>query len=156
MSRTSEAEVRTVVDTEAATDVIEGFIADANLEVNERVNAANVGYSDERMAKLEKYLSAHLLRFLYDRQETTGSVANVQTSYAGAFGEGLTATSAGQVVLDTDTADVFSAELNPAEDDGPDDGGLFVTRDGFTDTASPGVSPDSGRVEGTEHRKGGR
>ena len=145
MPRAEEADVRGVIDTDAETDVITGFIDDANLELNERVNAADVGYSDDRMKKLEKYLAAHLVRFLYDRQESSTGVANVETSYAGKFGEGLTATSPGQVVLDTDTADVFSAELNPDEGSG---GGRFMTRDHFTGTARRG--DDGGRVEGTE------
>lgn len=145
MPRADESDVRAVIDTEADTDVISGYIDDAALEVNERVQAANVGYSNDRMAKLEKYLAAHLVRFLWDRQETSIGVSNVQTDYSGAFGEGLTATSAGQVFLDTDTADVFPSSVTT--DDEPEDAGMFVTRDRFVSTATPG---DSGRVEGTE------
>ena len=151
MSRAEVSDVRSVIDTEADDDVISGYIEDAALEVNERVDAENVGYSEDRMVKLEKYLAAHLVRFLWDRQETSIGVSNVKTDYSGAFGEGLTATSAGQVFLDTDTADVFDPTVTEdAEADSR--GGMFVTRDRFTSTATPGRAGGT-RAEGTEHER---
>lgn len=144
MARIERSDVRAVIDTDAPDSVIDGFIGDAELEVNERVKTANVGYSEDRMKKLEKYLSAHFVRFLYDRQEQRSSVADIRTDYSGAFGDGLSATSAGQVVLDTDTADVFPSGVT---DDGSAGGSPFVKRDRFTATASPAGSD---RVEGTE------
>lgn len=150
MARVDPTDVRGVIETDAEDAVISGYIEDAALEVNERVDAADVGYSEQRMTKLEKYLSAHLVRFLWDRQETSTSVANVSTDYSGAFGEGLLATSAGQVFLDTDTADVFDAALS-SEGESGGDGGRFITRDRFVRAVSPG---DDGTVEGAEEPLG--
>lgn len=149
MARTSEDAVRGVIQTEAPSSTVQSFISDAGLEVNERVNAADAGYSDERMAKIEKYLAAHLVRFLWDRQENTTTVANVTTEYSGAFGEGLTATAPGQVVLDTDTADVFSSELNP--DENSELSGVYATRSRYVATAE---RSGGSRVEGTEEVDG--
>lgn len=130
-NRVKTDDIYTVIDTDCPVPVVQGYIEDANLELNERINAANVGYSNGRMAKLEKYLTAHMVRFLWDRQETESQVTNVSASYSGVFGESLTATSPGQVFLDTDTADVFDPEVSSGTD------GRFVTRDKYVREVSP-------------------
>jgi len=144
--RATPEDVRGVINTNADKSVITGYIDDAHLEVKERVSAANAGYSDERMKKLEKYLAAHLVRFLWDRQEQTVDVADVRRDFSGAFGESLTATSAGQTFLDADLADVF----DPTVSDEEPEGDLFVTRDRFVATAERGGDD---RVEGAEHER---
>lgn len=144
-NRVKPDDVHHVIETNCPTSVIEGYIDDANLEVTERVNAAEVGYTSERMTKLEKYLSAHFVRFLWDRQETETSVTNVSAAYSGAFGEGLTATSAGQTFLDTDTADVFEPTVTGDDDSG--EPARFVTRDKYVREVSP---TGKDRAEGTE------
>lgn len=140
-NRVKPDDIYTVIETDCPVPVVQGYIEDANLELNERVNAANVGYSNDRMTKLEKYLTAHFVRFLWDRQETETEVTNVSASYSGVFGESLTATSPGQVFLDTDTADVFDPEVSSGTD------GRFVTRDKYVREVSP---VGDGRAEGTE------
>jgi len=145
MPRVTPPDVRGVIETDLAEAEIQPYIDDAAIEIDERVATADVDYSDVRLSKLEKYLAAHLVRFLRERQEGKQTVsqgsAQLTTDYTGAFGEGLLATSAGQVVLDTDIEDVFAT---PGTDD---EAGRFVSRSRYVRTIS---GSDSVSVENAE------
>ena len=145
MARVTPADVRAVIETDLADTEIQPYIDDAALEIDERVSVDAVDYSDARLKKLEKYLSAHLVRFLRERQEGKQTVsqgsAQLTTDYTGAFGEGLLATSAGQVVLDTDIEDVFAT---PGTDD---EAGRFVSQSRYVRTIS---GSDPSGVESAE------
>lgn len=115
MTRAQVADVRAVIETDLEADVISSFIRDAALEVDERLPSGEL--SEARLLKIEKYLAAHLIRFTRDRQEESYGVGNVSTTYTGAFGEGLAATSPGQVVIETDTTGTFDG--NPGGPSSP-------------------------------------
>jgi hypothetical protein len=104
-NRVTEAEVETLLDVDSDIDV-DSFITTANLLVTQVLTGS--GLSDELLAEIEKYLSAHMLeshpRLRQLTQEKFGDAAQ---SFAGKFGEGLKATAHGQMVLILDTSGRF-------------------------------------------------
>lgn len=109
MTRATATDVRAVIDTELSDSEISSYIEDANLEVEEKL--AGEGLSDTRLKKIEKYLAAHFIRFVRERQVNSGQQNSAQVSFSGSFGEGLSATSPGQVVLETDTTGILGESM---------------------------------------------
>ncbi len=117
MPRITVSDVRDAIETSLPDSEIASYIEDAALEVTERhAAAADVEYSDQRLERLEKYLAAHLIRFLRERQEEQTTVGHGSARYtrefSGAFGEGLRATAPGQTVLALDRDGLFADDLD--------------------------------------------
>jgi len=94
----SEAEVREYMD-------------DANMEVDDRLK--NRGLSDRRLAKIERELTRHFIKFLVDdeRQVQSEDIGPVSFDYAGALSaEGLKATTHGQQAVEYDTTDTLGPD----------------------------------------------
>ena len=66
-------------------------------------NLVDKGLSDGVLMDIETYLTAHLIAIGSGRQATSEKVGSVQVQYGGKFGEGLKATTYGQMVLMLDT-----------------------------------------------------
>jgi hypothetical protein len=85
---------------------IREYMDDANMEVTDRLKGR--GLSDRRLAKIERELTRHFIKFLVDeeRQVQSEDIGPVSFDYAGALSaEGLKATTHGQQAIEYDTSD---------------------------------------------------
>lgn len=65
--------------------------------------------STDRLKEIERWLTAHLIMITKDRQATTREkLGDAEVSYANIFGEGLKATTYGQMVMQLDTTGTLS------------------------------------------------
>ena len=63
----------------------------------------------DRLKEIERWLTAHLIMITKDRQATTREkVGDAEVSFANIFGEGLKATTYGQMVMVLDTTGTIS------------------------------------------------
>ena len=69
-------------------------------------NLTNKGFSEEYLAEIEKYLTAHLIE-LRSGQIKKKKLGDAETEYTGTFSEGLSSTRFGQNVLVLDTTGTF-------------------------------------------------
>lgn len=86
-------------------DEVREYIDDANMEVDGRLQGN--GLEERRLAKIERELTRHLIKFLVDdeRQVVSEDIGPVSYDYAGALSEeGLKATTHGQQVIEYDTS----------------------------------------------------
>lgn len=87
---------------------------DAHHLVEERLGST--GYSANRLDKIEKYLTRHLIRFEPDRQVQSGKGASTRLDFSGNFDhEGLRATSPGQTVLLLDEENALGSSDDRAD-----------------------------------------
>ena len=87
------------------------YIDDANMEVDDRLKGR--GLSERRLAKIERELTRHFIKFLVDeeRQVESEDIGPVSFDYAGALSaEGLKATTHGQQVIEYDTSDTLGSD----------------------------------------------
>ena len=106
--RTTEAEVKAILDTALTEDELSPFLTAANLIVTSVV--ANEGYTPEHLAEIERWLAAHLVA-IRDPRLMSQKIGDADAVYAGftQFGKGLEFTSYGQQVLLLDTHARFAA-----------------------------------------------
>ena len=90
-------------ETDLGTEEIWPHIDDANMFVDEQL--AGEGMTDRRLAKIERALARHSIRFVAERQVDSESIGSVSFQYSGAFdAEGLEATAPGQKAIEYDTS----------------------------------------------------
>lgn len=110
-ARIEVADVTRGFTTELDDAEIKEHIATAHMHVDDRL--LNNGLSNSRLARIELFLTRHLIRFTVDgeRQVTDESSPSGSQSYAGAFdGESLTATAAGQQAMMLDSSDTLGTQ----------------------------------------------
>ena len=98
-SRISEDAVRKIVATDL-TDISE-FIATAHLMVDEQL--ANKGFSDDRLLRIELYLSAHYVT-LREWQLKSEKFGDASAQYQGDTGMYLSSSRYGQTAIELDTS----------------------------------------------------
>ena len=87
---------------------IREYMDDANMEVDDRLQGK--GLSERRLAKIERELTRHFIKFLVEeeRQVESEDIGPVSFDYAGALSEeGLKATTHGQQAIEYDTSDTL-------------------------------------------------
>lgn len=101
MARVSTQEVKNILETSLGNDQISAFIISANLIVTNSLSA--VGYDDNTLKEIEKWLSAHLasIRSPVISEEEIGDAKN--TYQRGEVEKGLDSTFYGQHVKLLDT-----------------------------------------------------
>lgn len=111
-SRTSLEEVKGGgFETGLSDGEIREYMDDANMEVDDRLTGR--GLSERRLAKIERELTRHFIKFLVDeeRQVESEDIGPVSFDYAGALSaEGLKATTHGQQVIEYDTSDTLGPD----------------------------------------------
>jgi hypothetical protein len=111
-SRTSLEEVKgSGFETGLSDGEIREYMDDANMEVDDRLKGR--GLSERRLAKIERELTRHFIKFLVDedRQVESEDIGPVSFDYAGALSaEGLKATTHGQQVIEYDTSDTLGPD----------------------------------------------
>lgn len=103
MARVTANEVRDILaNTQLQDNQISAFIEVANLTVTERMTS-ETAYTDERLTKIELWLSAHLCTNA-DPRVLSESIDEGRTTltYEGEFGQGLRSSRYGQMVLTLD------------------------------------------------------
>lgn len=99
--RIDAGDVAAVLTTDLADEQIEPFVLAANLLVSRVL--ADVGYSDDELKEIERYLAAHYLASTLERETDQESIAGeYSATYAGETGKNLEGTRYGQVALSLD------------------------------------------------------
>lgn len=94
--RSTEAEVKEIIETSLTDEQVAPFLKSANLLVTSVLTGQ--GYSDVVMADVERWLAAHFVS-IRDPRAIKEKIGDAEDTYQGKFGEGLKGTSYGQQVL---------------------------------------------------------
>ena len=115
--RSTETEVKQIIDTALTEDEVTPFLTGANLMVTKVLE--NSGFTEAHLTEIERWLAAHLLAIRDPRimSQKIGDADAVYTAFS-MYGLGLNVTTYGQQVLLLDTSGRFAALQNakrPAE-----------------------------------------
>lgn len=107
MARVTSAEVKLILpDSELTDPVLTAFITSASHLVDEvLVNYLPVSL----LAEIEKWLTAHMISSTVERMATREGAGGAEIYYTGKYGQGLTATPYGQMVLSLDPSGRMAA-----------------------------------------------
>lgn len=95
--------------TELETDEIEEHIVTAHMDVEDRLTGQ--GLSEDRLARIELYLTRHLIRVEPERQVESEGSGPSEREYSGDFEyTALEATAPGQMVLELDISNTMGRE----------------------------------------------
>lgn len=106
--RTTVVAVKQIIETSLADAIIDAYIATASDLVDEIAAGADLGST--RLTDIEKWMTAHLIAMTRERQTTQELLGEASVKYAGEFGQGLKATTYGQMVLTLDTSGIFASK----------------------------------------------
>ena len=106
MPRVTDAEVKTIIDTELDTTP---FIATANTLVNNLLTSS--GLDDTTLASIELWLSAHYVAVRDPRFRSVRTEQHQMDFERGQAGMGIRATTYGQQALELDTSGTLVARL---------------------------------------------
>ena len=98
------SDVHAIMPETTSESVVTPFILVAEQIVDDYL--ANEGLSDDALDNITKFLTAHFLHLTFYRQAHTKSVEDASESYA-RLGEGLNATTYGQIVKAMDTTGIL-------------------------------------------------
>lgn len=109
--RTTESEVKAIIDTDLDEDAIAPFLRVANLLVTELLS--DEGYDAPYLAEIERWLAAHLVA-VRDPRIISQKIGDADATYTSSqqLGQGLSFTSYGQQVLLLDIGRRFAALQN--------------------------------------------
>ncbi len=107
MARVTPAEVKLILpDSELTDPVLTAFITSAN----NLVNAVLTEYLSETMlTEVEKWLTAHMITSTVERMATREGAGGAEIFYTGKYGQNLTSTPFGQMVLSLDPSGRMAA-----------------------------------------------
>jgi len=101
--RTTAAEVKQLMDNCTVSDtIVDEFIGAANLTVTEIIGN-DTSLSTDQKAEIERWFTAHMLAVTICKTATTERLGDASITYTGQFGQGLSASPYGQMVLLIDT-----------------------------------------------------
>ena len=95
MPRATEAEVLQIIDTTLTSEEVTPFLSAANLLVSSI--CVDVGYSDDLLEEVERWLTAHLIA-VRDPRVSKEKIGDANVEYHGRSGLGLDHTPYGQQV----------------------------------------------------------
>ena len=104
-NRVTATEVRVIITTSLLDAAITAYIGIANPIVTDTLTC---GLSAARLKEIERWLTAHLISIVEERQTTEEKLGEATVKYAGVYGEGLKGSSYGQMVLLLDTCGQFA------------------------------------------------
>lgn len=106
MIRTTVDLVKEIIDTSLTDALISGYINTASLMVD---NSSITTLSDDTLAEMERWLTAHLISITRERMTVKETVGDASVQYSDKkFGDGLKASNFGQMVLALDTSGTFA------------------------------------------------
>jgi hypothetical protein len=110
MIRTTPDDVKAIMDNcTLEDDVIDPYITTANTLINEVFGTG----TSSLLSELERWLTAHLITVTRLRQADQMTVGQASIKYAGKFGEGLSSTTYGQMVMRLDTTGKLAQSSKP-------------------------------------------
>lgn len=101
MARVTVAEVKEIIETDLSTTVITGYITSANALVTQALSSSGLGA--DILKEIERWSAAHMIAITKERQAYEEEAGGAKTRYTGRFGQGLSSTTYGQMVLTLDT-----------------------------------------------------
>ena len=105
MARTTVEAVRELISTSLEDQVVQGFVNASNLMITELITSS---LSEAMLTEIERWLAAHMISMGPSRMTEREKIGDAEVKYAGKFGEGLKATSYGQMVLSLDATGAFA------------------------------------------------
>ena len=106
MARTTEVEVKAIMDTDLADASVLVFINIATSMITSIVGGK--GLSDAELTEMERWLSAHLIASTIERMGETEKIGEASIKYIGQFAKGFESTPYGQMLLALDTTGSFA------------------------------------------------
>jgi hypothetical protein len=106
MARVTVAEVKEIIETDLNNTILTGFITSANVLVTQSLGTSGLGVSV--LKEIERWLTAHMIVTTRERQAYEEEAGGAKIRYAGRFGEGLSSSTYGQMVLTLDTTGVMA------------------------------------------------
>ena len=103
MARTTAAEVLQIIDNcTISTTIVDEFITAANLTITE-ILGSDTSLSTAQKTEIERWFTAHMLAVTIWKTTSTERLGDASVTYTGQFGQGLSASPYGQMVLLLDT-----------------------------------------------------
>lgn len=96
MAYATEAEVKTIIDTDLTEEQVAPFLTTASVLVTDVLSGE--GYGSDLLREIEMWLTAHLIS-ARDPRVAKEKIGEAEATYQGKFGEGLKSTAYGQQVL---------------------------------------------------------
>lgn len=107
MARTTATEVKEILDNSKLTDaIVDTYITAANALVTDVLE--NSGLGDVLLEEVERWLTAHMISVTLERTAKKEEVGEVKIEYTGTYGEQLSSTSYGQMVMTLDTTGLMT------------------------------------------------
>jgi hypothetical protein len=108
MARVTATEVLAIMDGVTLTDPqVEPYITAAELFIN-KIFAGNTEVGEDLLTEVEKWFTAHMIAVTKFRTASKEKVGDADVTYTGKWGEGLSSTSYGQMVLLLDTSGLIT------------------------------------------------
>jgi hypothetical protein len=109
MARTTEADVKKIIDTELTIEEVTPFLETANVMITQ--NLSDEGYSDELMKQIETWLAAHFVA-IRDPRVSREKFGDGDQTFHGKSGMGLAHTPYGQQVMMLDSHGILATVSN--------------------------------------------
>jgi len=109
MPRTSEQEVKAIIDTALTKEEVTPFVRAANLYVTNVLSGA--GYDADTLKEIECWLAAHFVA-IRDPRISQEAIGDVSASYDGKTGMGLNSTRYGQGAMTLDHLNILKSKEN--------------------------------------------
>lgn len=102
MARTTATEVKQILDDSELTDaIVDAYIIAANVLVTEALGDSGLGST--LMEEIERWLTAHMISSTRERMGKKEEAGGAKIEYTGKYGQRLSSTDYGQMVLVLDT-----------------------------------------------------
>lgn len=109
MARVTADEVKEILDNTSLTDpIIEAYITGANALVNKTFETGTSPGTD-LLKEIERWLTAHMISCTRERMAKKEGAGGAYIEYTGQYGENLSSTSYGQMVLTLDSTGQMAA-----------------------------------------------
>lgn len=105
--RTTPDRVKLIMDTQQDSSVIIKYIEVASAMVDDIAALGSLGA--DRLAEIERWLTAHLIAITRERRGIEDEVGNARIKYSDIFGPGLQASEYGMMVQQLDTTGTLAA-----------------------------------------------
>ncbi len=100
--RTTATEVQEILDNSQLDDtIVDAFIKGANTLVTKVLGTSNLG--TDLLSEIERWLTAHMISVTRERTAKKEEAGGAKIEYTGSWGQNLSSTGYGQMVLSLDT-----------------------------------------------------
>lgn len=108
MARTTATEVKQILDDSSLLDaIVDAYIIGANALIT--ANLTGSGLSDILMKEIERWLTAHMIACTRERMAAKEGAGGAFIEYTGQYGDSLSSTPYGQMVMTLDTTGAMAS-----------------------------------------------